>query len=156
MAIYICDMSKLIFSILAFTGGIALAAQSGLNTQLGLGLKNPLLASLIAFCTSSLVAFILVFVVIRDLPTVSQIKIIPTYLWFSGGLLSVLGIGLYLYTIPKLGISTMISIGLCGQLIFAAIAGHFGWLNLPIEPLTLKKCVGILAMITGILITNIK
>lgn len=149
-------MNKIIISILAFTGGIALAAQSGLNTQLGVGLKNPLLASLIAFFTSTLFALILVFIVIRDLPTISQIKGIPIYLWFTGGLLSVIGIGLYLYTIPKLGISTMISIGLCGQLIFAAIAGHLGWMNLPVEPLTLKKTIGISAMISGILITNLK
>lgn len=149
-------MNKIIISILAFTGGIALAAQSGLNTQLGVGLKNPILASLIAFFTSTILALILVFVIIRDLPTLSQIKGIPIYLWFSGGLLSMLGIGLYLYTIPKLGISTMISIGLCGQLIFAAIAGHFGWMNLPMEPLSLKKAVGISAMISGILITNLK
>lgn len=42
-------MNKLLFSILAFTGGTALAAQSGLNSQLGTALKNPLLASVIAF-----------------------------------------------------------------------------------------------------------
>lgn len=149
-------MSKTIISILAFTGGVALAAQSGLNSQLGVGLKNPLLASVIAFLASSLFALVFVFILVKDFPSFTQIKGIPIYLWFTGGLLSVVGIGLYLYTIPKLGISTMISIGLCGQLIFAAIAGHFGWLNLPIEPITLKKCLGIIAMISGILITNLK
>jgi bacterial/archaeal transporter family-2 protein len=149
-------MNKIIIAILAFTGGVALAAQSGLNTQLGVSLKNPLLASVIAFLSSALFALIFVFIIVKDFPSITQLKGIPIYLWFTGGLLSVIGIGLYLYTIPKLGISTMISIGLCGQLIFAAIAAHFGWLNLPMEPLTLKKCIGIVAMISGILITNLK
>ncbi len=149
-------MHKTIISILAFTGGVALAAQSGLNSQLGVGLKNPLLASVIAFFSSALFALIFVFIIVKDFPSVTQIKGIPMYLWFTGGFLSVIGIGLYLYTIPKLGISTMISMGLCGQLIFAAIAGHFGWLNLPMEPLTLKKCIGLITMISGILITNLK
>ncbi|NOQ26354.1 MAG: EamA-like transporter family protein [Bacteroidales bacterium] len=149
-------MNKIIIFLLSFTGGVALAAQSGLNSQLGVGLKNPLLASVIAFFSSTIFALVFVFIMAKDLPTITQIKGIPTYLWFTGGFLSVIGIGLYLYTIPKLGISTMISIGLCGQLIFAAIAGHFGWLNLPMEPFTLKRFIGILAMISGILITNLK
>ncbi len=149
-------MNKLLISILALTGGIALAAQSGLNSQLGISLKHPLLASVCAFFVSTLFAIIFVFFAVKDFPTITQIKEIPFYLWFTGGLLSVIGIGIYLYTIPKLGISTMISFGLCGQLIFAAIASHFGWLNVPVEPLTLRKCIGLLAMILGIIITNMK
>ncbi len=149
-------MNNLLLSLLAFVGGIALAAQSGLNSQLGTVLKNPLLASLIAFFSSTIFASVFVLISTKTFPTLDQVKGIPFYLWFSGGFLSLVGIGLYLYTIPKLGISSMISFGLCGQLIFAAIAGHFGWLNVPMEPLTLKKCIGMLAMISGILITNLK
>jgi len=149
-------MNKLLLSLLAFTGGTALAAQSGLNSQLGTALKNPLLASVITFFSSTIFAIVFVLLSAKTFPTIDQIKGIPIYLWFTGGFLSMIGIGLYLYTIPKLGISTMISIGLCGQLIFAAIAGHLGWMNLPMEPLTLKKGIGILAMISGILITNLK
>ncbi|CAM1374583.1 DMT family transporter [Tenacibaculum xiamenense] len=149
-------MNKLLISILALAGGIALAAQSGLNSQLGISLKHPLLASACAFFASSLFAIIFVAFAVKDFPSLQQIKTIPIYLWFTGGLLSVIGIAIYLYTIPKLGISTMISLGLCGQLIFAAIAGHFGWLNVPTEPLTLRKCIGLAAMIFGILIINIK
>lgn len=149
-------MNKIIITTLAFAGGIALAAQSGLNSQLGVSLKNPLLASFIAFLASTFFALIFISIVIKDLPTIAQAKEIPIYLWFAGGFLSVIGIGLYFYTIPKLGISTMISIGMCGQLLFAALAGHYGWLNLPIEPLTLKRSIGILTMLLGVLLTNIK
>ncbi|MDQ1773045.1 EamA-like transporter family protein [Labilibaculum sp. A4] len=149
-------MNKLLLLLLAFTGGTALAVQGGLNSQLGTALKNPLLASVIAFFSSTIFAIVFVLLGTKTFPTTDQIKGIPIYLWFTGGFLSMIGVGLYLYTIPKLGISTMISIGLCGQLIFAAIAGHFGWMNLPLEPITLKKSIGILAMISGILITNLK
>lgn len=149
-------MNKLLFSILAFTGGTALAAQSGLNSQLGTALKNPLLASVIAFFSSTIFAIVFVLLSTKTFPTIDQIKGVPIHLWFTGGFLSMIGIGLYLYTIPKLGISSMISIGLCGQIIFAAIAGHCGWMSLPMEPLTFKKCIGILAMLLGILITNWK
>jgi transporter family-2 protein len=128
--------------------------QGGLKSHLGVLLKHPLLASLIAFLSSSLFALTFVFFNLKALPSITQIKDVPIYLWFTGGFFSVIGISLYYYTIPKLGISTMISIGLCGQLIFAVIAGNFGWLNLPLEPITLKKIIGMLSMIVGIVLIN--
>ncbi|MDO6739227.1 DMT family transporter [Wenyingzhuangia sp. 2_MG-2023] len=149
-------MNQYTLSILAFTGGIFLAAQGGLNAHLGVLLKNPLLASVVAFFISCLFALLFVLVSVKNYPTTQQLQQIPFYLWFTGGLFSVLGIGLYYYTIPKLGVATMISFGLCGQILFAVIAGHFGWLNLPTEPITVKKMIGVLAMISGIFIINWK
>jgi transporter family-2 protein len=142
--------------IFAFIGGVFLAIQGGLNAQLGVLLKNPLLASLVAFFSSTVFALVFVLFSFKSTPTSIQVKAIPFYLWFTSGFFSVLGISLYYYTIPKLGISTMISIGLCGQLIFAVIAGNYGWLNLPLEPITLKKIIGISSMILGIVLINIK
>ncbi|MEM1134738.1 MAG: DMT family transporter [Bacteroidota bacterium] len=147
-------MNQLILIVLAFTGGIFLAIQGGLNAQLGVLLRNPLLASLVAFSSSTFFAFCIVFFGIKDIPNIQQLKEIPYYLWFTGGLCSMIGIGLYYYTIPKLGISTMISLGLCGQLLFSATAGHFGWFNLPLEPIDYKKIVGIIAMVISILFIN--
>ena len=141
---------------IAFLGGILLAAQGGLNAQLGVFLKNPLLASLVAFFFSFIFVLIYVLASIKNLPTLNDLKNIPTYLWFTGALFSVLGVSLYYYTIPKLGISTMISLGLIGQLLFSVVAGHFGWLNLPTEPISIKKMMGVISMIIGILLINLK
>ena len=149
-------MNQLILSALAFIGGVFLAVQGGLNAQLGVLLKNPLLASLVAFFTSACYAFLTVVLGVKSLPNVHDLKEIPHYLWFTGGLFSVLGIGLYYYTIPKLGISTMISLGLCGQLIFSVIAGRFGWFDLPAEPIDWKKIIGVTSMIIGIILINNK
>lgn len=149
-------MNQYILSGLAFLGGIFLAMQGGLNAQLGVLLKNPLLASVVAFLSSSIFAIIIVLFSVKTFPTTNQLKEIPFYLWFAGGLFSVLGISIYYYTIPKLGVSTMISLGLCGQLVFAVIAGHYGWLNLPIEPISFRRIAGLIAMLMGIFLINWK
>jgi len=149
-------MNQYILSGLAFLGGVFLAIQGGLNAQLGVLLKNPLLASVIAFLSSSVFAITIVLFSVKTFPTTNQLKEIPFYLWFTGGLFSVIGISIYYYTIPKLGVSTMISFGLCGQLIFAVIAGHYGWLNLPVEPISFKRITGLIAMIIGIFLINWK
>ena len=143
-------MNTFTLSCLAILGGICLAAQSGFNASLGILLKNPIWATVCAFLSSF--CFVLLYTLFntKQLPTLETVKNIPIYLLFIGGTLSVLGISIYFYTIPKLGISTMISLGLCGQIIFSVVAGHFGWLNLPIEPLTVKRLFGVLTMLSSI------
>lgn len=147
-------MQQYINILLAIIGGVFLAMQGGLNAQLGVQLKNPLLASLTAFFFSMLFALLAVVLSVKNFPKASHLLSIPNYLWFTGALFSVAGIGLYYYTIPKLGISTMISLGLFGQLLFSAVAGHYGWFGLPQEPMALKKVFGLITMTVGIVLIN--
>lgn len=149
-------MNQFLLSCLAFIGGVFLAIQASLNANLGVILKKPVLASVIQSVSSTVFALVIVALSVRSLPGPGTIKQVPVYLWFTGGLFSVLGISLYYFTIPKLGLSTMISLGLSGQLIFAVVAGHYGWLNMAIEPVTLKKLLGVLCMLGGVLLIKIK
>jgi bacterial/archaeal transporter family-2 protein len=149
-------MNQLFLSFLAFTGGVFLAIQAGFNANLGLLLKKPILASVAQSASSTFFALLIVALSVKTLPTPGTVKQLPIYMWFTGGLFSVLGISLYYYTIPKLGFSTMISLGLSGQLIFSVIAGHYGWLNLAVEPITLKKFLGLVFMLAGILLIKAK
>jgi len=147
-------MNNTLLVCFAFIGGICLAAQGGLNAQLGVLLKNPFIASVCAFVSSSFFALLFVGFYVKETPSIYQMKEVPYYLWFTGGLLSVIGISLYYITIPKLGIAKMISLGLCGQLLFSLFAGHFGWLNLPEDPISLTKLLGATFMILGIILIN--
>ncbi len=144
-------MNQFLLSCLAFIGGVFLALQATLNANLGMILKKPILASVAQSVSSTVFALAIVVLSVKTLPSSISMKQVPVYLWFTGGLFSVLGISLYYFTIPKLGLSTMISIGLSGQLIFAMVAGHFGWLNMTMEPISSKKILGVGLMLAGIL-----
>ena len=149
-------MNIIFVYILAFLGGIFLAIQAGFNTQLGTLLKQPILAVIATSMSSLIFGSLYMLYILKDYKAPESYKNIPWYLWFIGGLFSVIGISLYFYTIPKLGISKMITLGLCGQLIFAIIAGNYGWLNLPIEPLSVKRLLGVLSLLIGIFLINTK
>ena len=142
--------------LLAFAGGVFLAVQAGFNTQLGGLLKEPVLAVVSTSIFSVIFASLFLLVSGKGLPVPGLSSQVPWYLWGLGGLFSVIGISLYFYTIPKLGISKMIALGLSGQLIFSVVAGKFGWLNLPVEPLTTGRIFGVIAMIIGIIFINSK
>jgi transporter family-2 protein len=36
----------------------------------------------------------------------------------------------------------------------AVIAGHFGWFDLPVKPITPGKLVGVIALVTGVVLLN--
>jgi transporter family-2 protein len=149
-------MKSILLIILAFTGGVFLAIQAGFNTQLSSILKQPVIAVIATSITSAIFGIVFLFLFGKGNIQSQNFSEVPWFLWFVGGLFSMIGITLYFYTIPKLGISTMITLGLCGQLIFSLIAGKYGWLNLPLEPLTTKRFIGAFAMIIGIILINSK
>lgn len=149
-------MNQTLLFFCALFGGMCLAAQGGLNAQLGMFLKHPLLASFVAFMGSSFFALLAVLLLVKEFPSKSQIMEVPWYLWGSGAFLSLTGISLYYYTIPKLGVSNMIVIGLFGQLLFAMLAGHYAWFQLPKESITPYRIVGILSIMVGIILMKIK
>lgn len=149
-------MKSITIFIMAFIGGVFLAIQAGFNTKLGVITKYPLLAVIATSITSAILGSFFFILINKKFVPLAVIKQVPPYLWFVGGVFSTMGISLYFYTIPKIGISKMITLGLCGQLIFSVIAGKYGWLNLPIEPITTKRIIGICCMILSIFLINSK
>ena len=149
-------MNQPLVAVIAFAGGVFLAIQAGFNAQLGVLLKKPLLAAISTSVSSAVFALLFVSFFSKGIPHLDNAKQVPWYLWCIGGLFSVMGITLYYFTIPKLGIARMMSLGLCGQLVFSLAASHFGWFNIPADPITFKKTIGIAAMVIGIICINAK
>lgn len=138
--------------LLSVAVGIMVVIQGSLSARLGILLMNPVFASSIALITGAIYSLVVVLLMIRQYPTVSQMKEVPLYLWFIGGLLSFIAVSLFYYVIPRLGISTAVTFGLTGQLIFAAIASHLGWFGMPLEPISIKKVIGMMVMVVGVVL----
>ena len=147
-------MHPLFLALIAFAAGAAIAAQASLNAQLGVLLRSPLLATAVAFFSSLIFTVIACAAMVKNLPSVETLKTVPYYLWFCGGLLSTFGIATFYWLIPKMGMGPMLSYALAGQLILAMLAGHFGWFQLPVIPISTLKLVGVLSLILGIVFIN--
>ena len=141
-------------ALFAFTAGAAIAIQAGMNAQLGELLKSPVIATTVAFTSSLLFTLVAVVAFTKEYPDIDAIKTVPTYLWFSGGILSAFAISMFYYLIPLMGIGTMMSYALTGQIIIAIIAGHFGWFDLPIKHINVSKSIGAFALVIGIVLVN--
>lgn len=145
-------MNQSVLIFVSFAVGILVVIQGSVNARLGVLLSNPLLATAVALSIGATLTLAAVAVTVKQYPTFQEVNSIPIYYWFVGGVLSVFGITLFYYVIPRIGISTTVTFGLTGQLLFAAIAGHYGWLGMPIEPITAQKILGMLLMVGSLLL----
>lgn len=140
--------------LLALIAGAAIAMQASMNAKLGVLLNSSLLATSIAFLFSSLFAVFAMILSTKHYPQLTEIKSIPVYLWFSGGVLSALGVGLFYFLIPKMGMGSMMSYALSGQILIAIIASHFGWFELPVKPINTLKIAGVILLVAGMMLIN--
>jgi transporter family-2 protein len=63
-------------------------------------------------------------------------------------------VGMFYSLIPKMGVGSMMSYALSGQILIAVITSHFGRFELPVRPITTLKVVGVISLITGVLLLN--
>lgn len=141
-------------SLLALVAGAAIATQAAMNAKLGVLLGSSLMATSIAFLVSSLLTVSALLISTRSYPQIASIKAIPSYLWVSGGILSAFGVAMFYFLIPKMGVGSMMSYALSGQILIAVLSSHFGWFELPVKPINGLKVIGTLALIGGVLLLN--
>jgi transporter family-2 protein len=141
-------------SILALAAGAAIAIQATMNAHLGVLLKSSMLATSIAFLFSCVFTVSAMILTTKQYPHMTEIKSVPVYLWFSGGVLSAFGVGMFYYLIPKMGVGSMMPYALSGQILIAMIASHFGWFDLPVTPINSLKMTGVILLIAGMILLN--
>lgn len=142
--------------LLSFVAGIFLAAQSSVSAQIGTITNNPVFASSIAFAICLFLATTYLLFSKQGYPPFKTMSKIPLYLWFLSGTLSFSALIAYFVAIPKIGISSVITLGLTGQLLFSILASHYGLFDSPVQKLTLQKVFGALFMIVGLVLVNFK
>lgn len=144
----------IVFALLAFCAGAAIAIQAAMNAQLGVLLNSSMLGTSVAFLCACAFTVSVMLVSSRSYPQVADLRSVPLYLWFSGGALSAFGVGIFYFLIPKMGVGSMMSYALTGQILMAIVASHFGWFNQPMKPIDIKIVAGVIALVMGILLIN--
>ncbi|MBV1909380.1 MAG: DMT family transporter [Kangiellaceae bacterium] len=143
-----------LLAIMALLAGAAIAIQANMNARLGVLLSNPFLATCIAFFFAFLVSLFTTVMFSKEMPSGVVISAVPKYLWFCGGLISAFGVAAFYFLIPKMGVSSMMSYALTGQIVIAVVAAHFGWLELPVKSINLTRTCGLIALVVGIFLIN--
>lgn len=146
---------KVLFYLLPILAGIAMAVQSGINSQLRLAIQHPLMASLISFLVGTIALVLLMLFSRNALPELYQYSSVRWY-YYAGGLLGAFVVTVTLLSVSKIGASNMFVLIIAGQLVTAVVIDHFGLLGIKQSAVSLQKLLGILLLVVGALLVNRK
>jgi bacterial/archaeal transporter family-2 protein len=140
---------KIQFYLLSILAGIAVAFQTGVNSQLRTDTNNPVLTALISFLVGTVALVIIYFAFFRQSPAFPDGY---SFTWwkFTGGLLGVLYVTGVVIAAPRIGAANALAFIVGGQFVAAIIIDHFGWMNLPVNSISPYRVGGILLLLAGI------
>lgn len=141
----------LFFVLLALAAGACAPTQAGVNSQLRLITKDPVMASLISFAVGTLSLLVYSLVGRIPWPASNALLGIPWWMW-SGGCLGAFIVVVSVILAPKLGAATMLGFMVAGQMIASVVLDHYGWIGYEQHPATLWRVLGAALLVAGVVI----
>jgi transporter family-2 protein len=133
---------------LGITAGLGLALQVGMNAQLRKDLQSANAAALISFLVGTCALVVLLLVMRPPMPGRDTLAAVPLWAWF-GGLFGAFYVSISTIVATELGAASLLALALVGQLGMALLVDHFGWLGLPVNPISWTRLAGVGLLVGG-------
>ena len=138
--------------LLVFVAGGMVAIQAPTNAMLSRAGGSALLAALISFSVGT-VALLLTWLASSNRPGAAAFAQVPWYGWL-GGLYGAVFVAVAAYAVPKIGVASLIMVGIAGQIVMSLWLDHIGALGLPREPVNLGRIAGALLVLAGVILVR--
>jgi len=138
--------------LLVLFGGAMIAVQAPTNAMLAKAGGSPVLAALISFGVGT-VALLATWLASGNRPGTSAFASLPWYAWM-GGLYGAFFVAIAAYAAPRIGLASLITIGVAGQIAAALWLDHIGALGLPREPINIGRVIGALLVVAGVVMVR--
>jgi len=133
-------MQPIVYISLAFFMGIVMAVYLPMNSSVSRFLGSSITAN-VTFFIVALLTSLFIFLIFGQFDTIYRVKNVPIYFYLTGfiGALIVLGATIL---VPQLGARKFFILLIAGQIIMAMVVSHFGILESPKDPISIKKLIG--------------
>jgi Uncharacterized protein conserved in bacteria len=138
--------------LLVLLAGGMIAVQAPTNALLARAGGSPVLAALISFVVGT-IGLLVVWLASANRPAPAAFVELPWYAWL-GGLYGATFVAVAAYAAPRIGLASLITIGIAGQIAVALWLDHLGALGLPREPINLGRIAGALLVIAGVVLVR--
>lgn len=138
--------------LLVFIAGGLVALQAPTNSMLAKAGGSPVLAALISFAVGT-TALLVAWLASGNRPGTSAFAGLPWYAWI-GGLYGAVFVAVAAYAAPRIGLATLITVGIAGQVAMALWMDHVGALGLPREPVNFGRSAGALLVLAGVILVR--
>jgi transporter family-2 protein len=138
--------------LLVLVAGAMIALQAPTNAMLARAGGSPVLAALISFAVGT-VALFAVWLAGGHRPEASGFARLPWYAWL-GGLYGATYVTIAAYAAPRIGLASLITVGIAGQIISGLWLDHVGALGLPRDPFSLVRLAGAALVVVGVVLVR--
>lgn len=145
-------MQTMIYLSFAFLMGIVMTIYLPMNSSVSRYVGSSITAN-VTFFAVALLTSIIIFLVSGQFDTLYKVKDVPLYLYLTGFISAFIVLGTT-FLIPHIGARKFFILLIAGQIVMAVAISHFGILESPKDPISLKKLIGAALVIIGAMIST--
>ena len=131
--------------LIGLIGGIAVGIQSPIAGAMGQRIGGTA-SSFIVHLSGAILSGMLLF--LRGGEKIRDWQTLPWYMLIAG----IWGVILYLtisVTLPRLGGTMVVTLIIIGQLLVGIVIDNFGWLSVPVHPISVARILGVVVLLAG-------
>ena len=136
-----------IFLVTAFLMGVILSTYLPMNSSASRYLGSSIAASFSFFIVATITC-LCILLASGQQQCLTKLKTVPAYLHVAGVISAFFIVGTT-FLVPKIGARTFFILLVSGQILMAVVISHFGLLESPQDPVTIKKVAGAILVIAG-------
>ena len=154
------DHSPLILvaaTLAVVAGGAAIAVQAPINGALNRALADPILTACVSFFVGfvALLAIWLVSLAVRGQGYAPpELSALPAWIWL-GGVLGTVYVMATIWSVPKLGVLTLVAAAVFGQLAASLIIDAVGAFGLAARAISPTRILAVLMVMGGLLLSRL-
>jgi transporter family-2 protein len=137
-----------LYMVAAMVAGACAPIQAGVNAQLRLWTRDPVIAAMISFFVGAFGLFAYAVLSRAPFPDWTRAGDIPLWQW-SGGLLGGFLVFITVALAPHLGAAALMGLMLTGQMVASLVLDHFGWVGYKAHAINGPRVIGIALIIVG-------
>lgn len=142
-----------LYTLSAFVIGVIISIYFPMNSVVSRYVGSPLTAN-ISFFLFALLTSVFLFVFWGKNETLGNVRQVPSYLFLTGVISAFIVLGTT-FLIPRLGARKFFILTIAGQIIMAMFVSHFGLLESPKDPVTVKKITGAILLFAGAILSYV-
>lgn len=139
-------------ALLVLLAGALTAAQPPTNAVLARESGSALFAALLSFAVGTMVLLAVV-VAARPRLALAPLQDVPWWAW-AGGVYGAFFVAVGAYAAPRLGVASLVTIGVAGSVIGALIIDHYGAFGLNRAPVSPGRVLGIMLVLAGVVLVR--
>ena len=147
------NASVLVPLLLVLVSGGLISLQAPTNAMLAKAGGSPALAALISFGIGFVTLIPFWLASANRAQAVTGFSSLPWYAWV-GGVYGAAYVAISAYAAPKIGLGSLITIGIAGQVIVALLLDHLGAFGLTPDPLTFARVGGAILVVLGVVMVR--